>query len=241
MSVKKKSSSGFIEAHDRRERIRGFVIKAGVTSVVVGLILAVGIAVFIKRSHREAPAPAAIPAAFTTSGGLTFGDAEAAVSVSVTEDFQCPACRQFEVNVGPVLTELTTTGLISVEDHPIAFLDQASTTQYSTRAANAAACVAEIDRDKWQAWKTAMFEAQPAEGGPGLTDDEIVDIAAKVGVVSPDLETCVSSRRYDDWVSTITKAALENGIKGTPYVTVNGEPISQLTPEGIRAAIAEAQ
>ncbi|MFC9768900.1 DsbA family protein [Rhodococcus jostii] len=239
MSIKKRSP-GFIAAHDRRERRRALAIRAGVTAVVVGLILAIGIAIFVKRSHQETAAPAVVPSAFTTDGGLTFGNPDAPVTVSVTEDFQCPACRQFETTSGPVLTELMNAGQILVDAHPIAFLDRASTTQYSTRAASAAACVAQIDRDKWPAWKTAMFDNQPEEGGTGLTDDQIVAIAAQVGITSPDIEPCITAQRYADWVAATTSTAM-NGIPGTPYVTVNGEPVTDISPDGLRAAITAAQ
>ncbi|MFC9767698.1 thioredoxin domain-containing protein [Rhodococcus jostii] len=237
---KKKPSPGFIEAHDRRERRRALAIRTGVTALIVGLILAIGIAIVVKRSHQETATPTVVPSAFTPDGGLTFGNPDAPVTVSVTEDFQCPACRQFETTSGPVLTELMNAGQILVDDHPIAFLDRASSTQYSTRAANAAACVAQIDRDKWPAWKAAMFDAQPEEGGTGLTDDQIVAIAAQVGITSPDLAPCITDQTYADWVTTTTNTAM-NGIPGTPYVTVNGKPVTDISPDGIRAAITAAQ
>ncbi|MDV6278248.1 thioredoxin domain-containing protein [Rhodococcus erythropolis] len=232
--------SGFIAAHDRRERRRTLAIRAGVTALVVGLVLAISVAIFLERSHKETAAPTAVPSAFTADGALTFGNPDAPVTVSVTEDFQCPACRQFETTTGPVLTELMNSGQINVENHPIAFLDRASSTKYSTRAANAAACVAQIDRDRWPAWKTAMFDNQPEEGGSGLTDEQIIDIAADVGISSPDLQSCITDQRYVEWVTATTDTAM-NTIPGTPYVTVNGAPVTDISPDGLRAAITAAQ
>ena len=241
MSTNKHKPPRFIEAYDRQERRRALAIRTGVTVLVVGLVLVLVLAIVINRSHNETAAPAAVPAAFTTDGGLTFGNSDAPVTVSVTEDFQCPACRQFETTSGPVLIELMNAGQIIVEDHPVAFLDQASSTKYSSRAANAAACVAEIDRDRWPAWKTAMFDNQPEEGGTGLTDEQIVAIATQVGITSPDLQPCIADQRYTDWVTMITKTALGSGIQGTPHVTVNGEPVADISPDGLRAAITAAR
>lgn len=233
---------GSIKAYDQRDRRRTYAIRAAVTAVIVGLIFAIGIEIVIKRAHREdAALPSVVPSAFTPEGGLAFGSSDAPVTVSVTEDFQCPACRQFEVSSGPVLTELMNAGEIIIDEHPIAFLDKASTTRYSTRAANAAACVAQIDRDRWPAWKTAMFDSQPEEGGAGLTDDQIVAIATQVGITSPDLPLCVADQRFAGWVADTTSAALDSGIQGTPHVTVDGQPVSDLSPDGIRAAITAAK
>lgn len=238
--IRNSTPSGFIAAHDRRERRRTLAIRAAVTALVVGLVLAISVAIFLEHSHKETAAPTAVPSAFTADGALTFGNPDAPVTVSVTEDFQCPACRQFETATGPVLAELMNSGQINVENHPIAFLDRASSTKYSTRAANAAACVAQIDRDTWPAWKTAMFDNQPEEGGSGLTDDQIIALAADVGISSPDLQPCITDQRYVDWVTATTDTAM-NTIPGTPYVTVNGAPVTDISPDGLRAAITAAQ
>lgn len=235
---KNSTPSGFIAAHDRRERRRTLAIRAGVTALAVGLILAISVAIFLEHSHKKTAAPTAVPSAFTADGALTFGNPDAPVTVSVTEDFQCPACRQFETTTGPVLTELTNNGQINVENHPIAFLDRVSSTKYSTRAANAAACVAQIDQDRWPAWKTAMFDNQPEEGGSGLTDDQIIALATDVGITSPDLQSCITEQRYVEWVAAATDM---NTIPGAPYVTVNGAPVTDISPDGLRAAITAAQ
>lgn len=234
----KKPDLGFVENQRRRERRRTLAIRAGGTALIVGLALAIGFAVIAHRSHPDTAAGA--PSAFTTDGGLVFGNPQAPVTVSVTEDFQCPACRQFETVSGATLNELVDSGHVRVEYHPIAILDRMSSTKYSTRAANASACVAETDRARWPAWKSAMFAAQPAEGGTGLPDDQLIAIAAGAGIDTTDLAHCVTDQRYTDWVTTTTETALHNGIHATPTITVNDAPVTNPTPDGLRAAVAAA-
>jgi len=67
--------------------------------------------------------------------GVVVGDGP--VQVDAYIDFLCPFCRRFEVSSGPTLTALVTGHQIRIAYHPMNFLDQASTTRYSTRAAAA--------------------------------------------------------------------------------------------------------
>ena len=55
----------------------------------------------------------------------------------------CPHCKEFEESSGSAMDRLGSEGKARVVYHPIAILDNASTTDYSTRSAAAAACAAE--------------------------------------------------------------------------------------------------
>jgi hypothetical protein len=156
----------------RRERRRRSAIVAGGVALAVALLVAVGVAV---QSHRTATSSSgATPAAATAQGGFTSGAATARASVVVYEDFQCPVCRQFEQDAGSALDALVQQGVVRAEWRPIAILDRASTSQYSTRAASAAACAA--DAGDFRRYAEALFREQPPEGGAGLSDRRLVDL-----------------------------------------------------------------
>jgi len=90
-------------------------------------------------------APGRIPAGATPEGdGVLVGHGPVRVDAFI--DFLCPFCRQFELSSGSALASLVTDGLISLAYHPMNFLDQASTTNYSTRAAAASGCAADGGR-----------------------------------------------------------------------------------------------
>jgi protein-disulfide isomerase len=55
----------------------------------------------------------------------------------------CPFCRRFELSAGSALADLVAGQLASIAYHPLNFLDQASTTNYSTRAAAVSGCAAD--------------------------------------------------------------------------------------------------
>ncbi|NUP75327.1 MAG: thioredoxin domain-containing protein, partial [Sinomonas sp.] len=90
--------------------------------------------------------------------------------VVVYVDFICPVCNQFEQANGQKLTDLRNAGQITLEYRPIGFLDSRSTTNYSSRAAAAAACVANSNPDKYSDFFNKLYAQQPAEGSAGLSD-----------------------------------------------------------------------
>ena len=55
-------------------------------------------------------------------------------------------------------------------------------TQYSTRAANAFACVANYSPDSAFDYSATLFENQPEEATEGLTNKQLIDLAKKVKV-----------------------------------------------------------
>ena len=86
--------------------------------------------------------PSHVPAGSTPEGdGILVGGGPVRVDAFI--DFQCPFCRVFELSAGPTLVELVADQLVSIVYHPMNFLDEASTTRYSTRAAASSGCAAD--------------------------------------------------------------------------------------------------
>ncbi len=208
-----------------------------IVGVVVVLLILLGGAVIAHVSDSSGGSTSS-PAAGRVDPLIRIGPSDAKVVVTVVEDFQCPHCKQFEATAGSTLAELAASG-VGVAYQPISILDRASTTQYSTRAAAAAYCVADAAPGKWVTWHNEVFAQQPPEGGAGLSDETLVEIAKKVGVSSTDVEDCITSQRYAGFVTTQTSAALATGLSHTPTVLVNGVE-AQATPEAIRAAVKAA-
>jgi protein-disulfide isomerase len=226
-------------AAERRRR----TVVGGVTAAVV-LVVAVVVAIVVQTSRTSTSAEAAVPAGAVDDGTtVVVGSADAPVTVDVYEDFQCPVCKSFEDAAGSTLAQLVDDGTAQVHYHGMAFLDHASTTEYSTRALNAAAAVLDAaGPDAFQAFHDLLFANQPAEGGSGLTDDQLVELAAQAGATGDAVEQQIRDRTYADWVETVTDRASKDGVTGTPTVFVDGERLdqAQLTAEGIQAAVTAA-
>jgi 2-hydroxychromene-2-carboxylate isomerase len=87
------------------------------------------------------------------------------------------------------------------------------------------------------AFKDALFAVQPEEGGPGLSDEQLVAVGAKVGLAVDGFATCVMAGRYLPWAAFVTERAIERGVSGTPSVYVAGTPVPA-NASTIAAAVA---
>jgi protein-disulfide isomerase len=134
-------------------------------------------------------------------------------------DFLCPFCRRFELSSGPALASLVADGLVSLAYHPMNLLDEASTTNYSTRAAAASGCAA--DGGRFVQYAHALFVNQPPEGGPELSDTELAGIGRAVGLGGPAFTRCLSDAPYLDWPPYVTAL----GVDATPTVLVDGAAV----------------
>ncbi|WP_426765817.1 DsbA family protein [Pseudarthrobacter sp. 1G09] len=149
-------------------------------------------------------------------------EAEAGQPVKVVAyiDFICPVCKRFESTYNEALTGLRNEGKISLEYRPLGFLDRQSSTNYSSRAANAAACVADKAPEKYAEYVDTLFANQPAEGSAGLSDDKLKSLASDVGA---DINSCVDDKTFRPYVKYSTQLASNIGITGTPTIFVDGK------------------
>jgi len=215
-----------------------------------------------------APAPANDKGGIPVSGDSgddvgVVGDGD--VTLTVYFDFMCPICGQFEEINGDDIATLLADGGTTVEYHPISFLDSKSAgTNYSTRAANAAAIVADKAPAQFAKFVTAMYKDQPAEGSAGRTDAEIKKIATDLGVpeeVAATFTTTVDgtfTTKTDDveatkngtwrtmapWVAAATnQMSTDIGKISTPTVLINGTDFGGAwqTPGALLEAVQAAQ
>lgn len=166
-------------------------------------------------SASSGSTPSASP---TTSSDATGDPAK----IVIYQDYICPACKAFETQSLKELKDLRDTGKATVEYRFVTFLDDRSSgTNYSSRAANAAACIINQNPDKFYAFNTALYEQQPAEGSTGLPNQKLIDIAQSIGVTG--IDDCVKNGTYRGWAADANKTALAIPLTGTPTILINGE------------------
>jgi protein-disulfide isomerase len=184
----------------------------------------------------ELSTPGRLPAGATQEGdGIVTGDGPVRVDAFI--DFLCPFCRRFELAAGPTLAELISGRQISLVYHPMNFLDAASTTNYSTRAAAASGCAA--DQGRFLDYAHALFAGQPKEGGPGLTDAELAGLGRDIGLTDAGFASCVTDAPYLDWPPYVTARATALGVEATPTVAVAGAVV-EADARAITAAVSHA-
>jgi protein-disulfide isomerase len=222
----------------KQAKRRTLRIQIGVGALLVAAVVGVTALVLSLRGPDGDATP---PAGVTADGGVLFGSADAPVTVVAVEDFQCPVCKVFEEESGGQLAEYQAGDEVAVEYRPIAFLDRASSTDYSSRAANAAACVLDdAGPDAWLEMHGSLFAEQPAEGGEGLPDSRLVEMAEAAGADRDAVEGCVEDRTFGDWVEQVTDAAFDGEVTGTPTLFVNGDKLEGFALETLQEAVEAA-
>lgn len=182
------------------------------------------------------PRPGRVPARATPDGaGVVVGDGPVPVDAYI--DFLCPFCRRFELSSGPALAAMVARHQISLAYHPMNFLDQASTTNYSTRAAAASGCAA--DQDRFADYAHALFVNQPPEGSAGLSDAELTALGEAAGL-GPAFASCLAGGPYLDWPPYVTARAAAAGVESTPAVLVAGVAVPAQA-EAIARAVEQAR
>jgi protein-disulfide isomerase len=180
--------------------------------------------------------PGRVPAGSTPEGDAAL-TGEGPVRVDAYIDFLCPFCRRFELSSGPILAELLAERLAQLAYHPMNFLDEDSTTNYSTRAAAASGCAA--DQGRFLDYAHALFASQPPEGGPGLSDAELAALGRAAGLDDAAFAACLAEGPYLGWPSYVTERATAAGVSSTPTVLVAGVPVSP-DARAIGAAVSRA-
>lgn len=221
-----------------RRRRNGVV--AAVVVVVLAVVVGLGIAVQATRSGDTGTAGGA-PQGTVDQYAVPRGAASAPVTLTVYEDFQCPACRTVETYLDPVIDQYVERGTVRVLYRPIAFLDEASTTDYSSRALGAAACVLdEAGRDAFVQMHDLLYANQPPEGTAGLSDGRLADLAQRAGADRAAVSTCMENERFAGWVDAATEQASKNGVNATPTLLVNGEQLELSNEEDPRETLRRA-
>ena len=213
------------EAAQRQARRRRVLTVVG-GLVIIGLVAAIVVAVLKATGGEDGP-PAATgevvtPQNLAPTGAIPVGKASAPVTLEIYFDYMCPACGAFEAANGAELDRLLEEGVTRIELRPISFLDeQSSGTEYSTRAANAIATVADAAPDLVWEFHAALYSQQPVEGSKGLSDDQIAAIAAEAGVPA-DVVDRFTDGTYRPWVASVTQQAFDSGVQSTPTLKIDG-------------------
>lgn len=239
------------EARQKSQRRNAILIRTGATVAIVGVLAAVGWGIW-AGTRPAGPGPANMASdgmLFTGSDGTitpveTTGvpaegtptatdpsDYDVPVHIVTYIDFGCPYCKAFEDGNSEQIQALVEQGYATLEVHPINLLSRSfQGDRYSARSANAAACVAQYQPEKFLDVSGAFYAQQPDETGPGLTNAEIVTLLQGAGVDSQQVVDCVNNESFKGWVDASTTRALagplpntdEPKVGGTPLVLVNG-------------------
>ncbi|MFS8203021.1 DsbA family protein [Streptomyces sp. CWNU-52B] len=228
---------------DKRRRV---LVVGGAVVCVLGLAAVIGVlAANSGKDKADTAGPLTAPSGAKGDDSLAIpvGEESAKSTLTVWEDFRCPACKSFEDGYRSTIHELTDSGQLKVEYHLATLIDGNMGGSGSVHAANAAACAQ--DAGKFPAYHDVLFENQPAE-----TDDayarngKLIELAGKVeGLATGTFKKCVDDGTHNSWVAKSNKAFQGGGFSGTPTVLLNGKSIYEdqtMTPAKLKQLVQQA-
>lgn len=220
------------KAEQRRQRLL-------VGGVVVAIVAVIAGAYFGIRALDDSATTSAPPGGITGESGLLVGQADAARSVVVYEDFLCPACGALEASTSEQLSAAAEQGTVSVEYRPVSILGHIS--DYSMRSANAFAVVLDAaGPEVAKEYHDLLFAEQPSESGPQPDDAWLVEKAVEAGAEESEVAPGIEGMAYEGWVEDATDEFSRAGHTGTPTVLVDGEVVQGQTMQEVTQAVLTA-
>lgn len=209
------------ERQDRRKRT------LWITGAVVAVLALIVVVFVVVQAGRDTTGKAATPpAGAVDTYSVPMGAADAPVTVTVYEDFMCPYCGDFEQVSSERLKKYAESGDVQVRYHVVSFLDDASSTDYSTRAANALAVVLDTAGPEAAVkFHDELYANQPEEGSAGIPDQQLIDMAVEAGADEQAITAPIEDLKFEQWVVNSTDEWSSRGFNSTPTVTVNGEKV----------------
>ncbi|GAA2288062.1 DsbA family protein [Streptomyces kunmingensis] len=228
------------------KRRRTLIVGAAVVCVL-GLAAVIGV-VAANSGDDSSSDTSGSAAAPKGAGGkddlaVPVGKDSAKSTLTVWEDFRCPACKSFEDGFRSTIHELTDAGQLKAEYHTVTLIDSNMGGSGSLRAGNAAACAQ--DAGKFTEYHDVLYENQPKETDDTFADNgKLIDLAGKVdGLVTDSFKSCVKDGTHDGWISKSYKAFQDGGHKGTPTVLLNGKNLmddQSMTPAKLKQMVQDA-
>ncbi|WP_375389724.1 DsbA family protein [uncultured Amnibacterium sp.] len=240
----------------RRERRNRVVLQATIGVVIVAIVAVVAV-IIVNSVRPPGPGPRNM-----ANGGITIQGADLAaattaapaadatptpqptlaggkVLIQAYEDFGCPACQSFEQTNAAQIKELVTSGAAVIQYHPVAILDNRFTDgSYSSRAANAAAAMANYSPDTFFAFHSLLYQSdvQPKEGSAGLTDDRLIELVEQVKPQNlAQITAAIKDQQFKSWIAARTEEFTSDSgpLKGVDFskrVDPSGNAVGPSTP-----------
>jgi len=156
--------------------------------------------------------------------------ADTTTYVALYVDYADADSATFMTTNAAQIEEWLTSAYIALEVHPIA----STSSDYSERAANAAACVANGAPDSFLAVSDALFAASADEDVEGLSA-----LVSTAGVTDTDVLACVADNRFANWVSASTERA-QTAIPNADVAAVTTSPTVLVDQTSYTGALDDA-
>ncbi|WP_334122794.1 DsbA family protein [Glutamicibacter sp.] len=144
------------------------------------------------------------------------------INITMYVDANCVHCADFEATYGDQIDNWLASGDVTVEYRNVGYLDGGSATNYSSRGANALACVADVSPTAYMKFVKALWGHYP-EGE--MKNAELAQMAIDNGA-DASVKDCITSDKFRPFVQYATTAGQYDGVKGTPSIFIQGKELA---------------
>lgn len=159
------------------------------------------------------------------------GDPESDVTVAVYEDFECPGCAGFALDVYPTaVEEYVENEEIAYEhrDFPVTIGDE-----WSRRVPNAAFAVAETaDEAAYYEFVKEVYQFQGE-----YSEENVTGLAGELGADEEEVMAAIEEEPFCEQINESISEAEDRGVSATPTVFVNDQELQNPNPEELTEAI----
>lgn len=221
---KSERAQALMREQQRKERRRNLLV-VGAVVVAIAIIAVVMVVVSSnKDTSGQAVGSSGTPSNLTGTYNVVIGKSSAPTTIKAYEDLQCPICKGFEAVTGKQTQAAIDAGKVKVDYHMVAFLDRESSTNYSSRAMNAAmAVLSTAGPDAFLKFHRFAYDNQPAEGSAGVPDSTLIQWAVQAGADEAKVTPLIDGNTYHQFVLNATDQMSKDGVNGTPTIFINGK------------------
>ena len=139
-------------------------------------------------------------------------------------DYASPKTATFAAKNGSAIEQWLAAGYVTVEIHPVSTSTTASN-DYSKRAANALACVANSDPSYFLAVSDALLAAASTKKETTMSTAALQALVTKAGVTDSAVTGCISGYKYANWVTAATHRATHGGLMNANRKSLTTVPL----------------
>ncbi|MFF3002228.1 DsbA family protein [Kitasatospora sp. NPDC057940] len=223
-------------AAERARRNRNRAITGALATVVAA---AVGVTIAVQSGKAKDARPIVPPAGAIGDRQLVIpvGDPDAPVTLTVYEDFRCPACAQVEGILGDTINRLEDEGKLRIDYHILSLVDSIARGKGSKNAANAVA--AAQNAGKFREYHDVLFANHPKSETKDTFGDKktLLALADKVkDLKTPSFIAAVNEGTHDTWVKKVQHTFdQQTKIQGTPAIFFEGRDLLKDTGHPLTA------
>ncbi len=174
----------------------------------------------------EPPAAQAEVKDLKTAGDPYIGKADAPLTIAFWSDYQCPFCKQFEVNTLPqIITDYVATGKVKIVVMDFAFLGPDSLV-----GAEYGRAVWQLYPDKYMDWRTAIYATQPTENTLNDADylawiKKTTESVAGIDAAKVTAAVAANKAAYDAAIASDKAEGQKAGVNATPAFVIGKQLI----------------